>query len=319
MIDSVVKVAVVTALLAVIAALWRRGRICRQRWLDEPIEVRVVDKSEAAPNGVAVVFFTGAFNSGIHHIASLLPYLRSLGDVHVVQYAARRMNTYKTVTAAHDSVKGKYDQVLLVGASKGGLLSLLFALHDRQLTQRHFIDNTYVIACDSPLGADHLPAPVWALRALRFVRPGPVFNLLSRLVTFVMMQQVKEKLLTDPDLNRDHLRDHMQKLRSAKLSMMIDQILFISGQPGFTSEQFEGVYAEYIMCGFAAKNGTDGVVRKTESSNGWRRLFPRLHKQPFVNMVLDSGHVQFVEHPGYWRHSIDAAVKRLRRECGLRG
>lgn len=276
----------------VVAALWANGRYRRSRWRSYP-EIELVYGIKPKSR-TAIVVFTGAFNSGRHHTAPVMELLRNFGDVFIVEYPLRRFSAFQHCAMAYERVtaSGRYDTVVLYGSSMGGSLALSFArmAQHRSLGRRLKIE---LILSDVPPSGNCLPG---AARLTRYVRPGPLVNLFSSLVTRQMFKMLPDELLVE-EYDNAQLDAHIKAMRRYRLSAMCEQISAIVDQPVYDPDEFRHV-AACLLC-----SGNDGVIDGERAEAELRSFLPRLQVIP-----VDAGcHTSVVEHPiSYARALLDA-------------
>jgi hypothetical protein len=246
-----------------------------------------------------VFLWTGAFNDATIHFERLIALFQQTGDVCVVRYPDKRFSAQAAMYAAYDYAlfhRDEYDEILLEGASLGGEIELRFV----ECAHIGAVVDGYnpalkMVACDAPLGGKHLPAPAWLLRLVRHVHFGPLFNLLSPLVTPLAFKKLQPHQTDGVD--NEHWSRHMVAMRSCKLSLIAEQIAAMTIQPPFTD--VGNVPTVYLQCDL------DDVIRGDAAANDWREL---IEASSFKLVRVKAGHVQFVENHNPWR---DAHVRAL--------
>jgi hypothetical protein len=282
--------------LYVVLVLWLNGRYWRDRWSLMPDYQ--IHHTTTGSGQTIVVLCTGAFNDAVAHYERLIPLYQQVGDVYVVRYAKKRFDAHEAMRGAYEfAAFYNYDRVVLVGASLGGEVALRFVEHTRSNT--HFYDPAIeFIACDVPLGAQHLPAPAFLLRVVQYVRVGPLFNLLSPIITRLWFKRLEVDPVTGVDAA--HLDRHMAGLWSCKLSVIVEQIAAMAIQPPFTD--VAGIPTVYLKC------AVDDVIRGNQALADWRELMSHCL---YDVIDVEGGHVQFVEHHNEWYRRHAQALREL--------
>jgi alpha-beta hydrolase superfamily lysophospholipase len=250
----------------------------------------------------AIVVFTGAFN-GIPHTERLVGFLRKYGDVHVVEYTTRRFFLIETIEAAYASVDGRaqYEEIVLVGASLGGLISARFVEYDQLCGNGKYAGKISAIIADAPLGPQHLfmiKKPAFLVRIAPHLRVhvGPLFNLLSPCVTRAMFKQVvDDKLAWYTD--KEQLARHMKDMWSRRLSLMAEQISVITTQGPL---QPLGLTMVWLQC------TDDDIVLSDPALSAWKQI-----GRVVESITVDSQHAGFVEHHDAWRDGLSAGMRAL--------
>lgn len=301
--------------MSVVVILWLNGRSRRNVWeRSEKTTIRFLSALDAERNavksGCATLVITGAFNGPAHTERIVESLRQASSDVFVLDYVFLVFHPFEAIRALYKALVEKddakrsddnnaYQVVALIGASLGGLLSLLFVAHDRHSGGR-FRDSLCVIGCDSPLLAEHLlvpgtrrPVPVRFARWLTGLRPGPVWNWL---VSFVMPMGFREVPLHEHSAgtDTDQWNRHMAFLRRTELSLFLSQTAAIVYQQPLNPADYADIPCGYLQC------SQDDVIDAEASLAEWKRLAPDL----LVVTVPHSGHVQFVEYDIEWQTAI---------------
>lgn len=263
--------------------LWLNGRFWRSRWA---LAVDGMRYSYSAGNSsTLVIMWTGAFNDAQIHYERLVPLYQLVGDVYVVPYAEKRFNAHAVMLKGYEYARNNnYTTVVLVGASLGGEVALRFVEHSRASNDSLTLK---MVMCDVPLGGQHLPVSLLAQHLVKWIHIGPLFNLLSPLVTRLMFKQLPMEQSNGVD--HDHLNRHMTAMWSCKLSAIVEQTAGIAAQPPF--EKLTDVSTVYLEC------ANDEVIRGEEAVSDWREL---VYSGYLEVIPVEGGHVQFVENHVPW-------------------
>jgi pimeloyl-ACP methyl ester carboxylesterase len=328
MVISLFMFVVVVALLAV-ATL--NGKARRRAWMQsDKTEIRFLPALDAEGNEIkslgATVVITGAFN-GPAHPERIAEALRQAADVYVLDYALLVFNPleavttlYKALVKADDAKRNDpnddaYQVIALIGASLGGLLSLLFVAHDRR-TGGRFRNTLCVLGCDSPLLGEHLltpgtdrPVPMGFARWLTGLRPGPAWNWVT---SFVMPLVFGAIPLKEHSAGTDisQWERHMAFLKRTRLSLFLSQTGAIVNQGPLDHADFYGIPGGYLMC------AKDDVIAAPAALAEWQRLFPDLGED---KEFVPGGHIQWVEHDIEWQEAItNMFIELVRRVIAKR-
>lgn len=245
---------------------------------------------------VAVVFLTGAFNSGWMHVAELAELFTRVGRLYVVEYSPLYFDTEKTLEAIYEKLDGgMHNKVLLIGASLGGKVALQFAEYDAT-HERRYVGNTKIIVSDAALDYNQLP---WLARFSLKMSPGPVANALSSwLITRIMFRTFKKDMLS-PGTNMTQLSLHMAGMWRMKTSGMVSQIAAVARPVVF--KRIAGIPTVYLQC------NRDTVIKNPEARAAWETL--GLDWRGVIS--VDSEHVAFVEHYSEWFARFVEAIQLL--------
>lgn len=290
-----------TIVLSGTVVMWLHGRRRRASW-----DARTVCRSEsyegegASPKTFFVL--TGAFN-GPEHTEQQVQELRRQGDVRVFDWAERRFDFDQAVEELWSAVRATKGRKVLIGWSLGGLV-VFRMLYLAYADDPEIAKELELVVGDSPLYAQHLllpdgrgtkvpPAVMRRARLVRFIHPGPVANLLlSRVIAKSSFQEVSR----EPGADQELLARHMARLRSNKLSRMVDQIVAIVMQPDHPVRGWSNKVT-YVKC------QDDVVIDGDLTLTTWKRHFPDLQVRE-----VEAPHIAVPERPEAYRKAIAPAI-----------
>lgn len=189
-----------------------------------------------------------------------------------------------------------YTTVIMVGASLGAGEALRLAEYNR-VTDDGYQPTLKMIVDDPALGGLYLPQPKWLVDITKHVHVGPLFNLLSPLVTRLLFKKLRPDQTNGVDPS--HWDRHMAAMWRDKLSLIIEEIAAIAAQPP-VFKNARGVPTAYLKCAH------DDVIKGDETYKAWTGLYG-------ASYLIDvpGGHVQFVENHTAWYFAHAQALRLL--------
>lgn len=228
----------------------------------------------------------------------MMKLLRRIGCVYIVEYDHRYFDTDVVIRAVYDTVlTGNHRKLLVIGASLGGKLALQLIEYDVVHGGGHFVGKTSVIACDAPLGREHLPQP--GVQYTPSLHVGSIMNgLFSWPVTHVMFRPMKGDRLS-PETDMAHLKRHIKAMRSFKFSAIIEQIAAVVKEVQFPNAS--RVPTVYLQC------DNETVINGDLAFEAWQALGVDLRG----HLRVKGEHTSFVEHKDAWNMGLVLAMYLL--------
>jgi pimeloyl-ACP methyl ester carboxylesterase len=248
----------------------------------------------------AIVFFTGVQSSAEAHSAQVRQLWQRYGQVVIVEYPRDTFYADETVQKTFDYlVDHQYDEVVLIGASMGGLLALDLINLNRK--RSHPFKVVGVIACDAPLTPDDLRQKSMA-NMTKFWHAGWISNSLTSLFWKFGFKPNRQ---VEPDVDMAILNRHQDISGSWQLSSYAAQVRYLVSYPPVES----GQYTEIPLAILRATQDQDILDSHIAR---WLVAFdvPVSWIEKLVYRV-ESTHVGFNEFPEAWRQGFTHAFDQL--------
>lgn len=287
-------------LLGLLDAVGRQFLSCKPRF-----------NFEAGPHDskTLFVYFPGILADGVTSARGLLPLWTQHGDMLMVSYDGRRFNgnivaarTAAAITQyaldTHD-LELKYDKIIFIGSSMGGLLS-----YDtyrtpliRQLREDDGLRFCFVLI-DAPTGRKDLQPPLDRISLGSWLWwAGPISNLFSKpyfKATFVKPK--KENIEAGVDL--DKLNAFVEHQMSYQLSWSMDQTRYIIRHEPLKPVSLAGANVVYV------RSSRDDDTVRPEAFASWDAA-----SRGKVKLIeVDSTHVGYAERPQTWWRAFEEQI-----------
>lgn len=244
----------------------------------------------------AFVFFTGVQSSSEALSAPMIGLWEQHADVVVVEYNRVRFDGRQTAYDTYQKlVQWGYPQVILDGASMGGLVATDVIDYDRALGG-HI--KFAVIMQDAPMDANDLHMN-GAGPLTNIWWPGAVTNSVGTGLFWHFNFNPPPRDQLGTDVNDQQLAAEYSASSNWPLSGWVGQIRYISRHSPFELNQYAGIPLVVL------ESQNDAVVKPTATR--WSPVFGGAT----VIQVPEASHIDFVEHPDQWREAFTQAFAAL--------
>lgn len=258
-------------------------------------DVPTITPMGGANTRVAVVYNGGAGSSSKAQISEHLDVLAKYGRTYVTESAPNEFSADKIIELTLTTLTpDKFDEILFVGGSKGGLLS-----HDtaREMRKRGDMRPIGIVLIDSPFGGDDVIGTPEITKWLSILPAGSFSNAVFSPGWFFEGGDISKM---SPHVNQSELKALWDSYETWRWSCWTDEARFV-----FYHGMFHGTVGSIENAKWAfVHSEADTFVDGNQAYENWRRVVGPVD----LFTVPKAGHISFHDWPREYSTSIDQAL-----------